>query len=127
MPTTLCRTLPVRMPIPLSSITSDDYSTYHLVDYDPETGAVRGKQTVQGFSDDSSWSRGQAWALYSYTMMFRLTGYQNYLLQAGHIADMLLRRLPADGIPYWDFDAPVEEQTYRDASAAAIMPPPLSN
>lgn len=105
----------------------DDYSTYHLVDYDPETGAVRGKQTVQGFSDDSSWSRGQAWALYSYTMMFRLTGYQNYLLQAGHIADMLLRRLPADGIPYWDFDAPVEEQTYRDASAAAIMPPPLSN
>ena len=66
-------------------------------------GAVRGKQTVQGFSDDSSWSRGQAWALYSYTMMFRLTGYQNYLLQAGHIADMLLRRLPADGIPYWDF------------------------
>lgn len=52
----------------------DDYSTYHLVDYDPETGAVRGKQTVQGFSDDSSWSRGQAWALYSYTMMFRLTG-----------------------------------------------------
>jgi unsaturated chondroitin disaccharide hydrolase len=54
-------------------------------------------------------------------MMFRLTGYQNYLLQAGHIADMLLRRLPADGIPYWDFDAPVEEHSYRDASAAAIM------
>ena len=53
--------------------------------------------------------------------MFRLTGYQNYLLQAGHIADMLLRRLPADGIPYWDFDAPVEEHSYRDASAAAIM------
>lgn len=99
----------------------DDYSTYHLVDYDPETGEVRGKQTVQGFSDNSSWSRGQAWALYSYTMMFRLTGYQNYLLQAGHIADMLLRRLPADGIPYWDFDAPVEEHSYRDASAAAIM------
>ena len=99
----------------------DDYSTYHLVDYDPETGAVRGKQTVQGFSDDSSWSRGQAWALYSYTMMFRLTGYQNYLLQAGHIADMLLRRLPADGIPYWDFDAPALASTPRDASAAAIM------
>lgn len=99
----------------------DDYSTYHLVDYDPMTGEVRGKQTVQGFSDDSSWSRGQAWALYSYTMMFRLTGYQNYLLQAGHIADMLIRRLPNDGIPYWDFDVPVDDKTYRDASAAAIM------
>lgn len=99
----------------------DDYSTYHLVDYDPADGHVRGKQTVQGFADPSSWSRGQAWALYSYTMMFRLTGYQSYLLQAGHIADMLLRRLPADGIPYWDFDAPVDEETCRDASAAAIM------
>ena len=54
-------------------------------------------------------------------MMFRLTGYQNYLLQAGHIADMLLRRLPADGIPYWDFDAPALASTPRDASAAAIM------
>ena len=99
----------------------DDYSTYHLVDYDPETGQVRSRETVQGFSDDSSWSRGQAWALYSYTMMFRLTGYQNYLLQAGHIADMLLRRLPDDGIPYWDFDAPTDSLAYRDASAGAIM------
>jgi Highly conserved protein containing a thioredoxin domain len=99
----------------------DDYSTYHLVDYDPETGKVRHKQTVQGYSDESSWSRGQAWALYSYTMMFRITGYQNYLLQAGHIADMLIRRLPADGIPYWDFDAPDIPNALRDASAAAIM------
>lgn len=99
----------------------DDYSTYHLIDYDPKDGHVRGKQTVQGFSDQSSWSRGQAWALYSYTMMFRLTGYQSYLLQAGHIADMLLRRLPADGIPYWDFDASIDDKTCRDASAAAIM------
>lgn len=99
----------------------DDYSTYHLVDYDPETGKVRHKQTVQGYSDESSWSRGQAWALYSYTMMFRMTGYQNYLLQAGHIADMLIRRLPADGIPYWDFDAPDIPNALRDASAAAIM------
>ena len=101
----------------------DDYSTYHLVDYDPETGAVRGKQTVQGFSDDSSWSRGQAWGLYGYTCMYRLTGDARYLEQARGIAGFLInhRNMPADGIPYWDFDAPVEEQTYRDASAAAIM------
>ena len=63
--------------------------------------------------------------LYSYTMMFRLTGYQNYLLQAGHIADMLLRRLPADGIPYWDFDAPVEAQTYRMLPLRLSWYPPL--
>ena len=41
----------------------DDYSTYHLVDYDPETGEVRGKQTVQGFSDNSSWSRATGMGL----------------------------------------------------------------
>lgn len=99
----------------------DDYTCYHLVDYDPETGHVRRKQTVQGYSDESSWSRGQAWALYGYTMMFRMTGYQDYLLQAEHIADMLVHRLPTDGIPYWDFDVPVEGKTLRDASAAAIM------
>jgi uncharacterized protein YyaL (SSP411 family) len=54
-------------------------------------------------------------------MMFRHTGYQNYLDQATHVADMLLKRLPADGVPYWDFDVPVNDSTPRDASAAAIM------
>lgn len=98
-----------------------DYTTYHLVDYDPETGAVRSKETVQGYADNSSWSRGQAWALYGYTMMFRMTGYQNYLLQAEHVANMLLSRLPEDGIPYWDFDAPGGDKRLRDASAAAVM------
>ena len=98
-----------------------DYTTYHLVDYDPQTGNVRSKQTVQGYADNSSWSRGQAWALYGYTMMFRMTGFQNYLLQAEHVADMLISRLPNDGIPYWDFDAPGGEKCLRDASAAAVM------
>lgn len=95
----------------------NDYTTFHLVDYDPETGVVRSKETVQGYANNSSWSRGQAWALYGYTMMFRMTGYQNYLLQAEHVADMLLSRLPGDGIPYWDFDAPGGDKRLRDASA----------
>lgn len=99
----------------------NDYTTFHLVDYDPETGVVRSKETVQGYANNSSWSRGLAWALYGYTMMFRMTGYQNYLLQAEHVADMLLSRLPGDGIPYWDFDAPGGDKRLRDASAAAIM------
>ena len=99
----------------------DDYTCFHLIDYDPETGAVRNKETVQGFSDNSAWSRGQAWALYGYTMMFRMTDYQNYLLQAEHIADMLIQRLPEDGIPYWDFDAPDIPNTLKDASAGSIM------
>lgn len=97
-----------------------DYSSYHLVDYDPEDGHVRSRQTVQGYSNESSWGRGQAWALYGYTMMFRMTGDEKYLEHAESIVDMLLSRLPVDGIPYWDFDAPNGNE-YRDASAGAIM------
>ena len=97
-----------------------DYTSYHLVDYDPKDGHVRDKQTVQGYADESAWARGQAWALYGYTMMHRMAGDKRYLTQAEQVADMLLTRLPADGIPYWDFDAPNGNE-YRDASAGAIM------
>ncbi|MDE7127719.1 MAG: glycoside hydrolase family 88 protein [Bacteroidales bacterium] len=99
----------------------EDFSCWHLVDYDPETGAVRSRETVQGYADASSWARGQAWALYGYTMMFRFTGYECYLRQAENIADMIVDRLPADGIPYWDFDAPDIPDAPKDASAAAVM------
>lgn len=98
----------------------EDYSSYHLVDYDPKDGHVRSKQTVQGYSDESSWGRGQAWALYGYTMMYRMTEDKRYLSQAECVGNMLLSRLPVDGIPYWDFDAPNGNE-YRDASAGAIM------
>lgn len=98
----------------------EDYSSYHLVDYDPKDGHVRSKQTVQGYSDESSWGRGQAWALYGYTMMYRMTEDKRYLSQAECVGNMLLSRLPVDGIPYWDFVAPNGNE-YRDASAGAIM------
>jgi rhamnogalacturonyl hydrolase YesR len=99
-----------------------DHSSYHLVDYDPQTGAVRGKQTVQGFLDASSWARGQAWGLYGYTMMYRETRKPDYLAQARSIADFFMKhpRLPADAIPYWDFDDSAIPNAPRDASAAAI-------
>ena len=77
-----------------------DFSTWHLVDYSPTTGAVRYKHTFQGYSDDSAWARGQAWALYGYTMMYRETGKEEFLKQAEGVAQMLADRLPEDGIPY---------------------------
>lgn len=98
-----------------------DYSCYHMLDYDPATGAVLRKVTVQGYADESAWARGQAWALYGYTMMYRETRKAEFLHQAEIIANMLLGRLPADGIPYWDFDDPEIPNTYKDASAAAVM------
>lgn len=117
-----------------------DWSCWHLLDYDVETGAVRYRETVQGFAHESAWARGQAWALYGFTMMYRETGRKEYLEAAENIGNMLVGRLPEDGIPYWDFNAPgtpealdgnapgatdkshaYTEPAYRDASAGAIM------
>ena len=100
-----------------------DNSCYHVVDYDPETGEVRKRQTAQGYADESSWARGQAWALYGFTMMYRETGKPDYLNHAKHIASFIMNHpnMPVDKIPYWDFDAPGIPNVPRDASAAAIM------
>ena len=99
-----------------------DNSSYHVVDYDTITGAVIQKNTHQGFSDNSAWSRGQAWGLYGYTMCYRETGIVSFLYQAQKIADFILHHpnLPEDKVPYWDFDAPETPSRPRDVSAAAI-------
>ncbi|MCE5347897.1 MAG: glycoside hydrolase family 88 protein [Bacteroidales bacterium] len=100
-----------------------DYSTFHVVSYDTITGNIEAKQTAQGYSDGSAWSRGQSWGLYGYTMMYRETGLDRYLTQAQHIADFLINHpnLPEDKIPYWDYNAPDIPDAKRDASAGAIM------
>lgn len=99
-----------------------DNSCFHVVNYDSITGNVISKVTHQGFSSSSSWARGQGWALYGYTMMYRETKDPKYLVQAQKVADFILNnpKLPKDKIPYWDFDAPDIPSAPRDASAAAI-------
>ena len=114
----------------------EDYSNYHVVNYDAETGEVLNQATCQGFSDNSAWARGQAWAIYGYTMAYRETHRQDFLDMAVHTADFWLNHpnLPEDGIPYWDFNAGQEDYVPdwnydpeifkvvpRDASAAAIV------
>ncbi|WP_217631511.1 glycoside hydrolase family 88 protein [Pedobacter hartonius] len=100
-----------------------DYSSYHVINYNPETGQVQKKQTAQGYADESAWARGQAWGLYGYTVMYRETHDKKYLDQANHIASFILNhpRMPKDKVPYWDFDAPNIPDALRDASAAAVM------
>lgn len=100
-----------------------DYSSYHVVVYNPQTGKVMRRQTAQGAADESSWARGQSWGLYGYTLMYRETKDKKYLEQAQKIAAFVLNHpnLPADKIPFWDYNAPGIPNTYRDASAAAVM------
>lgn len=101
----------------------DDYSCYHVVSYDTISALPHIKQTHQGYSDNSSWARGQAWALYGFTMMYRETGKREYLIHANKVAKYLMNHpaMPSDKVPYWDFDCPISNDTPRDASAAAIM------
>lgn len=100
-----------------------DYSSFHVVDYDPQTGAVRSRITHQGYSDYSFWSRGQGWALYGYTLCYRYTHDPRYLDQAKGIARFILTlpNMPADGVPYWDMKDPGIPNVPRDASAAALI------
>jgi len=100
-----------------------DFSSYHVIDYDTITGKKIKGYTAQGAFDESAWARGQSWGLYGFTMMYRETHKKEYLDEAINIANFLLhhKNMPADKIPYWDYDAPDIPNTYRDASAAAIL------
>ena len=110
-----------------------DYSSYHVVCYDSKTGEVVARETAQGYADNSTWSRGQAWAVYGYTMCYRETGDPRFLKMATGLADYYIKNLPADQVPLWDFNAnqsgyqPGKNSyankvttPHRDASAAAI-------
>jgi unsaturated chondroitin disaccharide hydrolase len=101
----------------------ENNSCYHVIDYNPTTGAVRKKTTLQGYNDASSWARGQAWAVYGFTMSYRYTKDPAYKKQAEATAQFFMtnKNLPEDGIPYWDFNDPSIPNAARDASAAAIM------
>ena len=112
-----------------------DYSCYHVVCYDPETGKVLSKETAQGYADNSTWARGQSWGIYGFTMAYRETGDKRFLITAKKMADFYISHtnLPSDGVSYWDFNAnqagylPSKKShaketpaNYRDASAAAV-------
>lgn len=100
-----------------------DNSCFHVVNYDTINNKLISRETHQGYSHSSSWARGQAWALYGFTMMYRYTKKTEYLQHAEKVASFIFShpRLPKDLIPYWDFDAPGIPNEPRDASAAAVI------
>ena len=99
----------------------DDYSGYHVVVYDTATGKKIKGITHQGYSDSSMWARGQSWAIYGYTMVYRETKDKKFLDFAQKVTDVYLKDLPEDQIPYWDFNAPEIPVALRDASAACVV------
>lgn len=112
----------------------EDYGTYHVVNYDTISNTVLDRATCQGYSDNSTWSRGQAWMIYGFTMTYRETKDPKYLETAEKLAAYYLERLPEDLIPLWDFNVSQEGyqavgksyavefpgESLRDASAGTI-------
>lgn len=98
-----------------------DHSCYHVAVYDPETGAFIKGMNHQGYADNSMWARGQAWAIYGYTMVYRETRDPKFLDFACNVADVYIDRLPEDYVPFWDFKDPAIPNVPRDASAASIV------
>lgn len=104
-----------------------DMTSYHVVSYNDD-GSIECRQTHQGKNDASAWARGQAWGLYGFVSCYENTDDKIYLNQAVAIADMIMERvITDDAIPYWDYDAPVSEETPRDASAAAVTASAMMN
>ena len=97
-----------------------DGSTAHVADFDPETGLLIRREQYQGYSHDSCWSRGQAWALYGFASCYRHSGSPAFLAAARALAAYTADNLPADLVPFWDYESPHIPHTYRDSSAAAV-------
>jgi len=98
-----------------------DYTSYHVAVYDTLTGEFIKGVTHQGYADDSMWARGQAWAIYGYTVVYRETKDIRYLDFVQKVTNVYLKNLPEDYVPYWDFNDPAIPDAPRDASAACVV------
>lgn len=100
-------------------IVREDASTFHTYYMDTETGEAKYGATHQGYSDNSCWSRGQAWSVYGFPLSYIYTGEQELLNIATKTTNYFLNRLPEDYVAYWDLVF-IEGTEERDSSAAAI-------
>jgi unsaturated chondroitin disaccharide hydrolase len=98
----------------------EDGSAKHICEFDPATGEYIRNYGGQGYSEESSWSRGTAWALYGFAISAKYTGRKDFLNTAMKIANFFIAHLPEDSIPFSDFKAPAGINTNKDSSAAAI-------
>lgn len=98
-----------------------DGSCNHIVIYNPETGEVLDNPAGQGYESGSSWSRGQAWALYGFTLSYMCTGKQEYLDTAKRVAHYFIANVLDDYLPRCDFRQPKEPDLKDDAGAACAV------
>jgi unsaturated chondroitin disaccharide hydrolase len=98
-----------------------DGSTYHSFVFDPDTGEPLRGETVQGYDDESCWSRGQSWGIHGFALAHAYTGVPRFRDTAARLAEYALAHLPDDSVPLWDYLLPEGAPPYRDSSAGAIL------
>src|SRR5207249_4760219 len=104
----------------IRTLVRGDGSTAHEGIFDLETGEFLRQTTQQGYRGDSCWSRGLAWALYGFSTSYEYSRDPRFLHTAEACADYYITHTPGDGIPSWDYNAPPENRSLGDTSAAAI-------
>ncbi|MGC4031074.1 MAG: PA14 domain-containing protein [Tepidisphaeraceae bacterium] len=97
-----------------------DGSVFQRAYFNSKTGEFVVGENYQGYSDTSTWSRAQAWAMNSFATVAAATGDASLLTTARTVSNYFFTHTPSDGVPYWDFQSPNIPKTYRDTSAAAI-------
>jgi len=104
----------------LTDLVRPDGSTFQFAAWDQATGTLKRQYTEQGAAPDSTWARGQAWAIYGYATAYRYTRNPRYLEASHKAADWFMSHLPPDHVPYWDFSVPQAPPQPRDSSAGAV-------
>ncbi|MBH0341194.1 glucuronyl hydrolase [Paenibacillus larvae] len=104
----------------ISTIVREDASTYHTFFFHPENGMPAYGATHQGYSDNSCWARGQAWAVAGLPLVYRYSPYDQFAVLYEDIANYFLTHLPDDIVPYWDLSFDAGSNEPRDTSALAI-------
>ena len=99
----------------------EDGSTFHTVFMNPETGKMSHGATCQGYSDDSFWARGQAWAIYGTALSYRYEKKPEYLDAFRRVLEFYIKKLPTDLVPYWDMIFTSGNEEPRDSSSASIV------
>ena len=97
-----------------------DYSTYHSFDFDTSTNKPIRGCTVQGYADESCWSRGQSWAVHGFAQMYALTGNKDFLETSAKLSDYVIEHITEDLIPNFDYLIPDDVHPYKDSSAGAV-------
>jgi unsaturated chondroitin disaccharide hydrolase len=101
-------------------IVREDGAAHQAIEFDESTGEVRKRYNMQGYRDDTTWARGQSWAVHNYTNAYEATGRADFLDVARSVGRWYVDHLPADNVPFYDFADPQAPAVPRDSCSAAI-------